>query len=644
MMDVKRLLIGLLFLALLALPAAMAEEVYTVEPEPLGEVTHIIDEGITSDEALEGYLAGLMGVRTGGLFTPRNVGGDLSGINRSLYDYLAPLIAQVAAGDRTSTAFEVPLSVLGMDGVRFTAQDLGVSRVITDEGKIDATAKAALQKKVAYDTSLLNALLWDHPYELYWFDKTTGMSGSYPSVSGSYTKSHTNDTIFFNSSMVVRFAVAPEFSAGSFTFNASTAQTAQKAAQTARDVVRKYAGVSDYAKLVGYKETICAMTSYNRAAAESTDGVYGNPWQLIWVFDGDASTTVVCEGYAKAFQYLCDMTDFQDDAITCYSISGKIDNSNHMWNIVHMPNNKNYHVDVTNCDENSVGSPDLLFMVGSSNGGPSVGYTFSLRRDVPYTYNAATLRVLRSTDLTLSEHSYLEDTTVPVDEAHFKDAGLRAAVASTIDTDGSGYLDAEEIAAATSLNISGRGVTRLDGVEYLTALTSLDATNNNLAELDVTLMPKLTTLLCAGNPLNTLDVSENATLTGLALSSGSRSVSGGAKRYASGSNALSCDLGVRIFTGAGFEHIINIPQLVPAIPARAFEGVAGEEVVVPDGCQSIGSRAFAACPNLALITIPASVSTIADDAFADSPDVFIVSPSATVRQWATSHGINSAEE
>lgn len=38
---------------------------------------------------------------------------------------------------------------------------------------------------------------------------------------------------------------------------------------------------------------------------------------MIYVFDGDEATNVVCEGYAKAFQYLCDL-----DGITYYSVSG----------------------------------------------------------------------------------------------------------------------------------------------------------------------------------------------------------------------------------------------------------------------------------------------------------------------------------
>ena len=33
---------------------------------------------------------------------------------------------------------------------------------------------------------------------------------------------------------------------------------------------------------------------------------YGDPWQLIYVFDDDPDTNVVCEGYAKAFKYEAD--------------------------------------------------------------------------------------------------------------------------------------------------------------------------------------------------------------------------------------------------------------------------------------------------------------------------------------------------
>jgi replicative DNA helicase len=50
---------------------------------------------------------------------------------------------------------------------------------------------------------------------------------------------------------------------------------------------------SDYEKLQSYRNEICGLTDYNHAAV--TDGApYGNPWQLIWVFDGNSTTNVVC--------------------------------------------------------------------------------------------------------------------------------------------------------------------------------------------------------------------------------------------------------------------------------------------------------------------------------------------------------------
>lgn len=48
-----------------------------------------------------------------------------------------------------------------------------------------------------------------------------------------------------------------------------------------------------------------------------------------------------------------------------------------------------------------------------------------------------------------------------------------------------------------------------------------------------------------------------------------------------------------------------------------------QSVVAPDGLQVIGTRAFADCANLKCITLPDSVSYIAEDAFENTPDVVI---------------------
>ena len=55
------------------------------------------------------------------------------------------------------------------------------------------------------------------------------------------------------------------------------------------------------------KSYICDAVTYDDAAADdSTNTPYGDPWQLISVFDSDPNTNVVCEGYSKAFKYLVD--------------------------------------------------------------------------------------------------------------------------------------------------------------------------------------------------------------------------------------------------------------------------------------------------------------------------------------------------
>ena len=60
----------------------------------------------------------------------------------------------------------------------------------------------------------------------------------------------------------------------------------------------------------------------------------------------------VCEGYSKAFQYLCDLSSFKDK-VECHSVSG-VTSGPHMWNVVAMEDGYNYLVDVTNCDEGTV--------------------------------------------------------------------------------------------------------------------------------------------------------------------------------------------------------------------------------------------------------------------------------------------------
>lgn len=155
---------------------------------------------------------------------------------------------------------------------------------------------------------------------------------------------------------------------------------------------------------------ICSQVTYNQTAAENDNTPYGDPWQLIYVFDDNPNTNVVCEGYAKAFQYLCDLSEFTDTA--CYTVSGTMTGGTgagpHMWNIVTLGGN-NYLVDVTNCDGTSVGNTDQLFLKAPDPGGNvDTKYTFTIDTSnvVNYTYDEGQITLYGGDILTLAASDY----------------------------------------------------------------------------------------------------------------------------------------------------------------------------------------------------------------------------------------------
>lgn len=378
------------------------EEVVPVDPDDLPD----------NDELFAGYVEQTMyaGFNYGISLFGVSAGARLDGNNKTIYDKLKTEITEVANGTETSTEFTIDTTNMG---ITYNSTLSGV-----DTGTI------------------LDALLADCPYDLYWFDKTTGMSTSYNSTSGSV------------STLTFKFAVSQDYAAtdSDYTTDSSKTSVVSMAVEAAKAIVEKYAEDSDYEKLVGYKDEICNLVSYNHdAAANDYTGGYGDPWQLIYVFDNDSTTNVVCEGYSKAFQYLCDLSQFEGDVI-CYTVTGTMSGGtgegNHMWNIVTMDDGKNYLVDVTNCDgfsltvngnsyswSSSVGFPDRLFLVGAS-GSVDDGYTCTTEEiqytdpesNITVTLSAGEIsykydddqKILWGTDiLTLASANYTPPTALP---------------------------------------------------------------------------------------------------------------------------------------------------------------------------------------------------------------------------------------
>lgn len=94
------------------------------------------------------------------------------------------------------------------------------------------------------------------------------------------------------------------------------------------------------------------------------------------------------------------------------------------------------------------------------------------------------------------------------------------------------------------------------------------------------------------------------------------------------------------FTGIGLPQV-KLPASTFYVDDEAFVGNSTiQAVVAPDGLQVIGTRAFADCANLKCITLPDSVSHIAEDAFENTPDVVIFANVGSYAwQWAEKQGI-----
>ena len=359
-----------------------------------------------NDELFAGYVEQQM-------YAGRNAGAaplgefgtrELTGINLKIYEALKEKIAQVANGSSSSTVIEIPISELGLTQTEWTAEELGIT---TADQIIEAVEdKLGLDRFTAIDY-----LMIDCPYELYWYDKTEGVSYN-PGI-GYYGGAAQVTKVALQGPLQYSFAVVEEYQPSTgeaYTVDTSKTSAASSAVKTAAQIVAENAGKSDYEKLLAYKNEICELVEYNDGAAADEAASYGNPWQLIWVFDGDPNTKVVCEGYAKAFQYLCDLTDFADENIVCYTVTGTMGGGTgagpHMWNIVTMDDRKNYLVDVTNCD-----SGWELFLPGVTGSWDSQYHVST----IGYVYDNDTKDMYGETILTLSSIEYaLPSPTVSI--------------------------------------------------------------------------------------------------------------------------------------------------------------------------------------------------------------------------------------
>ena len=386
--------------------------------------THVPGKKQDNDEQLEAYFKKKTEEELGrGRSRPvlrkaaPAAGTRLSGNDKIAYEYFKSRISLVAKGSLTTAVFEIPISYFNLEKTTWTASELGVSSVLVYDSNGDAiglnpkaTEKVRGMVDIPFNLQAIDdALLADLPFELYWFDKTIGVKMFSYSLGAFYNDKTKKYELGFAAGPTGCFWVSNDYAGkeykdhgivGNYNINSTKINRVNSAVTKAASVVKAAASKTDYQKLIYYCNQICSFVKYDHAALEEGKA-YGDTWQLISVFDGNSNTNVVCEGYAKAFMYLCDLTSFNGD-ISCITVTGEIREGGHMWNVVNMDDGKNYFVDITNIDGRGTSAFKALFLVGS-NKKINNGYVFFNNN---FVYDDECLRTYTSDQLEISDKNY----------------------------------------------------------------------------------------------------------------------------------------------------------------------------------------------------------------------------------------------
>ena len=450
--------------------------------ETVTETHSVPNSSPDNDELFMGYLYQLAGIKPekepvtspDPFFIRHEAMGTvaITGINQTVYDSLAAQVKLVAENGGSTVLFcplvekatysyseyeewaganPIQLEGIGRSDEYYTNQyknmgrsmqefveDMALSTgYLINYGDDVETTNDALVNDFSIQT-VLNLLLANMPYDLYWYDKTEG--ATYRTNFNIVTDLE-KDTVTIEYGVEVYFNVATSYWSGQsvvltdgegkeYTIRVnvnSNVTAASDAAQNARNVVDSYSDKQDYEKLQSYLTYVDGQVSYDSYSAKEENNVpYGDPWQLIYVFDGDDSTNVVCEGYAKAFKFLCDLTEnWSDPDFDCYLVTGTMNGGTgagaHMWNIVHIrdannSNGGNFMVDPTNCDKDSAGYPDMLFMKAPKELDEDGKYHFAANSqsgEIVYTYSDTARATFTTAELTLAAQDYEEPAAQP---------------------------------------------------------------------------------------------------------------------------------------------------------------------------------------------------------------------------------------
>ena len=168
------------------------------------------------------------------------------------------------------------------------------------------------------------------------------------------------------------------------------------------------------------------------------------------------------------------------------------------------------------CYDNKIQDGGMQTLISSlhQNGGTLCAYDTTSDQNEMTTTNVADAKAKKWQVKAWDGSKYVDYAglfAVYINATNFPDAAFRNYVGD-FDLNSNGYLTENEIDAVTEISVPMMNITSLKGIEYFTALTTLDCNSNKLTALDVTKNTALENLICVGNQLSALNVANCTTL------------------------------------------------------------------------------------------------------------------------------------
>ncbi len=251
----------------------------------------------------------------------------LSGDEREFYDDVKDFIEEIAASDEYYPVFDASGSA---PVVRLTKARLGLPDNVSNTDWYEASLNYYLENVINVNR-VMNYIYRDDPCDFYWTRASYVVSfAAY--IEDGYCVISMPALYFPVENGYEGYYVTEADGYDIFSISNEEMLRAVYVAETARSIAEDHDGETDAELLASFMDEISELTLDKDYIEEPDSEELNDPWQIVRLFDKEDPDGLTSQAYAKAFQYLCDMSGFEG----CYTVTGRRAGRAHTWNVVEL--------------------------------------------------------------------------------------------------------------------------------------------------------------------------------------------------------------------------------------------------------------------------------------------------------------------